>query len=157
MQFLVVLVLNSLLGTIAARRCLSQTVPTAGDPGSPEQAHNEPTQKNAGHARIFGFPIEPVGSLTICTAYGTPDDSVAPNPSSGRSQLSVTCTPSCSFASGVLFCPRRMAHHRIKRCRSHLSVLPASRATGGIIGFSALQRILLQNGCTPDHRGIPLE
>jgi hypothetical protein len=28
-----------------------------------------------------------------------------PNPSSGRSQLSVTCTPSCSFAFGVLFCP----------------------------------------------------
>jgi hypothetical protein len=39
-----------------------------------------------------------------------------------------------------------MAHHRVKRCRSHLAVLPASRATGGIIGFSALQRILLQNG-----------
>jgi len=80
MQFLVVLVLNSFLGTIAARRCLSQTVPTAGDPWSPEQANNEPTQQNAGHARIFGFPIEPVGSLTICTAYGTPDDSVAPQP-----------------------------------------------------------------------------
>ncbi len=80
MQFLVALVLNSFLGTIAARRCLSQTVPTAGDPWSPEQANNEPTQKNAGHARIFGFPIEPVGSLTICTAYGTPDDSVAPQP-----------------------------------------------------------------------------
>src|SRR6266436_9828746 len=71
---------EQLLGTIAARRCLSQTVPTAGDPWSPEQANNEPTQQNAGHARIFGFPIEPVGSLTICTAYGTPDDSVAPQP-----------------------------------------------------------------------------
>ena len=59
---------------------MSQTVPTAGDPWSPEQANNEPTQKNAGHARIFGFPIEPVGSLTICTAYGTSDDSVAPQP-----------------------------------------------------------------------------
>jgi hypothetical protein len=105
MQFLVVLVLNSFLGTIAARRCLSQTVPTAGDPWSPEQANNEPTQQNPGHARIFGFPIEPVGSLTICS----------------------------------------------------LAVLPASRATGGIIGFSALQRILLQMDCTPDHRGIPLE
>jgi hypothetical protein len=74
MQFLVVLVLNSFLGTIAARRCLSQTVPTAGDPWSPEQANNEPTQQNAGHARIFGFPIEPLpisfGGIASVTRHG---------------------------------------------------------------------------------------
>jgi hypothetical protein len=81
---LVVLVLNRFLGTIAARRCLSQTVPTAGDPWSPEQANNEPTQQNPGHARIFGFPIEPVGSAHRRTIP------LPPNPSSGRSHLSVS-------------------------------------------------------------------
>ena len=46
MQFLVVLVLNSFLGTIAARRCLSQTVPTAGDPWS--DSADESTSPQAG-------------------------------------------------------------------------------------------------------------
>ena len=160
MQFLVVLVLNSFLGTIAARRCLLQTVPTAGDPWSPEQANNEPTQQNPGHARIFGFPIEPVGSLTICTAYGIRHIGrfrCPPTPRPAEANCQSLAPRAVRSRSGFFFVRAAWliiglsAADLIWRyCQRH-----APRA--GSSGLARYNESYCRMDCTPDHRGIPLE